>query len=553
MILRVMGVLLALILSANAVTAQSLAGSYLAASRAALDGDFPAASRLYSQALQSDPDNPMLRQHAMTAYVSAGEFIEARTIAASFARGENVYADLVTMTDLAAKGEYARALEFLPKNDPGFARLLAVLLEAWLETGNGNAEAGLALFDSLQDNDSIRIFGQYHKALALAYLGQLDQALTIIEANGAPLHLNRNAVLAHAQILSQLNRNAEALEVLNTPGIRGTDGDLFEDMREKIASGEMVPFEYIGMPADGMAAAFLTLGEALTRDEPNRLGLFYTRLSEHLRPGFVETILTVADILEREGQYSQAAQAYAQVPQGSAFYKDAVIGQAETQRRSGDVDAAIETLSSLIDMFPNDVNVLNALGDIYRGQERWTEAIDAYSQAITYIPSGVPAYWVVYYTRGISYERSGRWPEAEADFRAALELSPDQPNVLNYLGYSYVEKGENLDEALQMIETAVARDPENGYIRDSLAWVLYRLGRFEDAVPHMIRAAEQLPLDPIINDHLGDVLWMVGRKTEARFQWRRAISFDPEEADLIRIKRKLEVGLDQVLEEESDI
>ena len=152
--------------------------------------------------------------------------------------------------------------------------------------------------------------------------------------------------------------------------------------------------------------------------------------------------------------------------------------------------------------------------------------------------------------RGIAHERLKQWDKAEADLRRALELKPGQPQVLNYLGYSFVELRTNMDEALDMIVRAVKAQPNDGYITDSLGWVLYRMGRYQEAVPHMERAAELVPVDPIINDHLGDVYWAVGRKREARFQWNRALSFDPEEQDAERIRRKLAVGLDKVLEEE---
>ncbi|MEL6934978.1 MAG: tetratricopeptide repeat protein, partial [Pseudomonadota bacterium] len=153
------------------------------------------------------------------------------------------------------------------------------------------------------------------------------------------------------------------------------------------------------------------------------------------------------------------------------------------------------------------------------------------------------------------YERLGIWESAEADFRKALELNPDHPQVMNYLGYSLVEKRIKLDEALDMIERAVKAQPDSGHIVDSLGWVLYRLGRYEEAIGHMERAAELMPVDPVVNDHLGDVLWAVGRFFEAEFQWKRALSFVDEDKpspdiDPDRIRRKLEVGLDVVLEEE---
>ena len=194
--------------------------------------------------------------------------------------------------------------------------------------------------------------------------------------------------------------------------------------------------------------------------------------------------------------------------------------------------------------------VHTTLGDTYRRLERFDDAIAPYSRAIELVGTPERNHWPLFFSRGIAYEREDRWPEAEADFRKALELRPDEPQVLNYLGYSLVEMQTNLDEALNMIERAVAGRPNSGYIVDSLGWVLYRLGRYDEAVVHMERAAELLPVDPIINDHLGDVYWAVGRFREAEFQWHRALSFDPEPDEAERIRRKLEVGLDVVLEEE---
>ena len=195
------------------------------------------------------------------------------------------------------------------------------------------------------------------------------------------------------------------------------------------------------------------------------------------------------------------------------------------------------------------------MGDMMRGLQRFEDAIPAYDRAIE-LTDEDNAQWFVHYARGISYERSDNWERAEADFRRALELRPNQPLVLNYLGYSLVEKKIKLDEALDLIERAVAAEPNSGYIVDSLGWVLYRLGRYEEAVVHMERAAELMPIDPVVNDHLGDVLWLVGRYNEAEFQWRRALSLVDEEnpspdIDPDRIRRKLDVGLYVVLEDEN--
>lgn len=215
----------------------------------------------------------------------------------------------------------------------------------------------------------------------------------------------------------------------------------------------------------------------------------------------------------------------------------------------------IEVLERLAEDQPTLAPVYSALGDLLRQQEQYEEATAAYDKALEYSDEGAAARWFLYYARGISHERLKLWDKAEADFRSALEINPDQPQVLNYLGYSLVERRVNLDEALGMIERAVEARPDSGYIVDSLGWVLYRLGRYDEAVGHMETAVELMPVDPVVNDHLGDVYWAVGRYREAEFQWKRALSFiDPEdtdgEADPERIRRKLEVGLDEVLSEE---
>jgi Flp pilus assembly protein TadD len=233
------------------------------------------------------------------------------------------------------------------------------------------------------------------------------------------------------------------------------------------------------------------------------------------------------------------------VPADSPWSVTAEIRRAETQRAAGDAAAGIETLTALAAAHPDSLEVQAALADHLRIAERYPEAAEAYSRAVALLGAPQPAHWGLYYSRAIAYERAGAWPEAEADFREALVLQPGEPSVQNYLGYSLVEQGRNLDEALALIEQAVAGQPDDGYITDSLGWVLYRLGRYEEALPHMLRAVELEPVDPVINDHLGDVLWKVGRKREAEFQWRRALSFGPApDLDMDRLRVKLSSGLD---------
>jgi Flp pilus assembly protein TadD len=255
------------------------------------------------------------------------------------------------------------------------------------------------------------------------------------------------------------------------------------------------------------------------------------------------------------GHHDLAIETYGRVPQDSFAYQHAALGRTDVLRRADRLDEATGELRTLADAFPETVRFRVALGDTLMQQDRFAEARDAYDLAIERFEVDLPAQWPTYFQRAISAHKLDDWAAAEADFRKALVLSPEQPTVLNYLGYSLVERREKLDEALGMIERAVAARPDRGYIVDSLGWVFYRLGRYDEAVDQMERAVELEPVEPILNDHLGDTYWAVGRKREAEFQWSRALSFITDDTDLTelnpaRIRRKLEVGLDVVLEEE---
>ena len=205
-------------------------------------------------------------------------------------------------------------------------------------------------------------------------------------------------------------------------------------------------------------------------------------------------------------------------------------------------EEALTRLAALANDQPDQAEALINMGDILRRHERFDEAVQAYDRAVARIPKLEKRHWRLLYSRGIALERSKKWARAEADLLKALEFDPDQPFVLNYLGYSWVEKGMHLERARDMIKTAVKLRPNDGYIVDSLGWVLYQGGEYEAAVRELERAVELRPEDPIINDHLGDALWRVGRQQEARFQWRRALGLDPEPDTVPTIENKLKQG-----------
>jgi Flp pilus assembly protein TadD len=537
-----------------ALAEEGLSGAYLAAMQADIRNDYAMAAEYYRRALFLDPGNLTLMQNAAVSRVAMGDVAGARALSeqlVEIAPGSPI-AVLVLLADALAQGDFAAAETVIDNAGPEANPLLVGLVSGWTAAGRDDFEEAQARFDALGDNEALAAYGQYHKALALALAGDFMSAETILAGGDeGPLHLSRGALIAHAQILAQIDRTDEAVALLDDAIGAGFPEATLVPLRDRLAAGDEVPFTQVTRAQDGAAEAFLLMAEGLNTPDSGRLALVYARLAQHVRRDLVEASLIASEALARDGQFPLATSALSGVPQDSAWFVTAEIRRANTQRDAGNADAAIETLFALAQRAPGALDVHAALADNLRMAERYGEAAEAYSRAIALLGAPQEQHWPLYYSRAISYERAKQWAQAESDFRRALELSPGQPSVLNYLGYSLVEQRRDLDEALAMIEEAVAAQPDDGYITDSLGWVLYRLERYDDALPHMLRAAALEPVDPVVNDHLGDVLWKVGRKREAEFQWRRALSFGPaDDLDMDRLRRKLEVGLDAVYAED---
>jgi tetratricopeptide (TPR) repeat protein len=539
-----------------AADARSGAGSYLAARQAASVSDFETAVGYFARALSLDPDNPGLLESVTASRLALGQIEKALPVAEYMEELglQSQVAHMVVVANLIAAGDFDAILARDPLNR-GIGPLVDGLIRGWAYMGTGSVAKGLEQFDAVAEESGLRSFALYQRALALALVGDFEGADAVFSKEESRLStMSRRAAIAHAQILSQLGRNDDALEMLALTFSGMADPGL-TDIADRLAAGETLPFESVTSVRDGMAEVFYIIGTALNGEASGEYALIYARLAGFLRPNHIDAQLLSAEILDELGQYELAVETYRMVPQDSPEHSAAELGRAEALRRAAKPDAAIEVLERLAQNFPTLPRVYSALGDIQRQEENYTAAIKAYDQALDFTEEDSPSRWFLLYARGISHERLDQWDRAEKDFRAALKLNPNQPQVLNYLGYSLVEKRTNLDEALEMIERAVAGRPDSGYIVDSLGWVLYRLGRYDEAVAHMEKAVELMPVDPVVNDHLGDVYWAVGRFREAEFQWKRALSFvDPEdkdaEADPDRMRRKLEVGLDAVLAEE---
>ncbi|RKF14625.1 tetratricopeptide repeat protein [Roseovarius spongiae] len=546
----------ALLLPPATTQADESVGAYLAARQARFNSDYEAAALYLTRAMAEDPANPEIMEYAIAAQVSLGKIDRALPIARQMEEqgfGSQI-ARMVLLADEVKREEYGAVLARIEAEN-GVGPLADGLIAAWATLGEGDMATALTLFDKIAEEAGLRSFAIYHKALALASVGDYESADAIYAGKSdGPMQTTRRGTIAWAEVLSQLERNEDAIKVIDEAF--GSDLDpQIADLRARLESGERISFGRVGTPREGIAEVFYSLGRALLADTGEDYVLLYSRIAEYLDENHIDARIMTAELLENIGQYDLATEAYKRVPPDNPAFHVAELGRAETLRRAGRLDAAAEVLEQLRRSHPDLAIAHASAGDLYRQREQFDKAIAAYDQAVDLYKARDNEQWFVYYARAISHERRDHWNKAEADFRQALELNPDQPQVLNYLGYSLVEQHAKLDEALEMIERAVELNPGSGYIVDSLGWALYRLGRYEEAIGHMERAAELMPVDPVVNDHLGDVLWAVGRQTEARFQWKRALSFVDKEnpspdVKPERIRRKLEVGLDQVLREE---
>jgi tetratricopeptide (TPR) repeat protein len=530
-------------------------GAYLALRQADFARDFSAVAQYGPDALAQQAGHPDVLETLVVAHESLGDMAQAIVYARQLAdvAPDNQLAKLVLLADELQQQNWAEARSLLDEN-ASISDLVKTMASAWISLGQGKMSVALDVFDEQAKDDTRREFALYNKSLALALVGDFEGAAHILSGKEGPILLNRHSFIAYAQVLSQLDRHKEALALLtNNAAVRSNPEA--KELITRLQADEAIPFDAIRSANDAIAQLFQAVAESHGASADPVIPLLFSRMSQHLNPDEAATILMSASFLEQLELHDEAAQTYAQVPENSPLYLSAALGRTTVLRSSNQLEAATDELAKLAQSYPENLRFRVALGDVLMQQNRFEDARQAYDQAIDGFSQDLEAQWATYFQRAIALTKLGDWPSAEADFKKALSLSPEHPNVLNYLGYSYLENGTHLEEALDMIDRAAAARPNSGFIVDSLGWGLFRTGKYEEAVVEMERAVELLASDPILNDHLGDTYWAVGRKREAEFQWKRALSFISEDTDLNelnpdRIRKKIKVGLDVVLQEE---
>jgi tetratricopeptide (TPR) repeat protein len=526
--------------------ALTMSGSYLAARHASVERDASSAAAFYRSALRTDPKNNDLLEHAFVSSVAEGDVDEAVKLADRILatdKSNRVARLVIGVRDLKLK-KYAAAQLNLNQSIRGpVTDLVATLLSAWASYGAGDSKAAVASIDKLAGPEWYPLFKDLHSGMILELAGKEKEAGVRLER----AHKLDDSMLRiaddYARWLSRNKDEAAAIAIYEGFNKKLPRHPLvLEGLRETKAGKKLPPL--VDSPQTGAAEALYGIGALVTRRGGEDLALVYLQLSLYLAPNQPLALLSLADLYESVKKPAMAIKVYERVPANSVLKRNAQIQLATDLDAADRSDEAIKILKGVTADDPKDIEAIMALGNIERGRKKFAECAETYSKGIEALPSPDDKNnWVSYYYRGICEERSKQWSKAEADMRKALDLQPEQHYVLNYLGYSWIDQGINLDEGMKMIKRAVEQRPDDGYIVDSLGWAYFRIGNYEDAVKTLERAIDLKPEDPTINDHLGDAYWRVGRTLEAKFQWAHARDLKPEPDDLPKIEAKIENGL----------
>ena len=527
-----------------AVPEPSPLGDFLAGIVAEQRRDTTAAAEFYLKTLRSDPGNETLRERTFLLLCVEGRFDDAAPLAAEVAERvpQHQLARLVLVAAALHDDNFEEARRQLAQlGQEGPARIAEPLMRAWLTAEAGNAEAVRDALDDLSDLEQLSGRLAVHEGLIQERLGNSEAADAAMSRAAADtsvtsfwlLRLTKNYFLRHGQ-------QDKARAIADGFAAKSDSASLIAVLREGLDDPTPPPPQ-VETVADGIATVLFDVAQILSGEEASEGSLFYAHLALWLNPEADEPRLLVGELLQRQGRPNAAIAAYRKVREDSPYHWSVGLRIASELQGQHRDEEAITLLEQLAAARPDRFEPYYELGNLHRGAERFEQAAEAYEEAVARLgPERTP--WTLFYFRGIAYERTGQWEKAEADFNRALELEPEQPYVLNYLAYSWIEQERNLEEARKMLERAVSALPDDGYIVDSLGWVYYRLGRYGKAVESLEKAVALKPQDPVINDHLGDAYWRTGRKREARVQWRRALSLEPEAEEIPKIERKLEEG-----------
>ncbi|MEL6966056.1 MAG: tetratricopeptide repeat protein [Pseudomonadota bacterium] len=541
----------------------SLAGNYLAARVATTDKNTQWAVSFYRKAIALDPDNQALKLKGFLNFIANGDFQEGVDLGKALIQAERApeVVHIVMAVDHLRSRSWSSTQKELDRNwRSALDRLIAGLVSAWGHFGAGDVAKGLEVVDALEGPEWFSPFKQYHGGLlSLANGNQVDAIRRLqaaydnpITAQAAPNTFN-SVTIALVQAYLQ-NKQADRAKAIVTEALRRRpQNEVYLRLQNAAAEGapSTDPDMTIATATRGAAEVFFNIGKALDRENGQQFARIYMQLAQTLAPKSEIILLELASQFDKNTMLVRANDLFGRIPEGSAHRRIAQLEKALNLDELGDLKKARGLLDELIESGPDDLVAHLSYSAVLARHKKYEDAITVLSRKVARVKDPKRYHWNLFYRLGIAYERTKQWPLAEKAFQKSLELFPDQPSVLNYLGYSWVDMNINLQQGLDMIRKAVELRPNDGYMVDSLGWAYYRLNRIMEAVVKLEQAVDLRPGDPTINDHLGDAYWRANRRLEAVFQWRHALALDPPEADIARIEEKLDVGLDVVLEREA--
>jgi tetratricopeptide (TPR) repeat protein len=532
---------------------KSFAGAFLAARTADVDHDYPTAIALYRKALDFEPANLEIRERLMISLLLNGDFADGLKEAEALKSDTAVerVTKIVRGLDALRSGKYDSARKILAYEGPNdLDRLTHLLLSGWADVGAGKGKKAIATINGLKGPAWFKVFTDYHLGAMAIVAGDtstarqyLNRAVTNNDAVATAPDTFMRAVMALARLEASAGNKQKALDAISVGDGMISNYAPLKALRQSIEKGEK-PAQQVTTAAEGAAGVLFSIGGALNRQGAEDMVALYLQISHALDEKSADTLIMLGGIAEKLEQPQRAIAFYQQVPEDSPMRRISELQLGITLSDTGKIDEAKSHLKELIQSDPADIRSYIAYGSVLSEAKDYKEMAANYDKAVEVIGS-VPRQsdWSVFFQRGIAYERLKEWPKAEPNFRKALELNPEQAQVLNYLGYSLVDMNLNLDEGLKMIQAAVDARPDDGYIVDSLGWAYYRLGRFDDAVTELEKAIQLRAGDATINDHLGDAYWRVGRKLEAVYQWNRTLISEGEDVNREHVKQKIENGL----------
>lgn len=519
------------------------AGAYLSSHFAQKQNDWSQAATLLDRILKADPKNKELIRQSMVLAAGSGDF----SLSAQRARAlltidpQDALASMIAASQAMNEKNYDESIRLLgaiPKGDMN--DFVVPLLLGWAQAGKGEFKPEIMVGSTIH---------AYHGGLIAHYLKQKpEQISAFAETILSPSGLTAEEVERAADLMAVAGRTKDAINVYKA---LQTQKGGSEQLSKKLAAVEknedlksLIPALGVTSPSDGAARALLDLARVLYQEDSDQSARVFAQIALGLSPDLVDARMLIASSHARSGRVDEAIAQYNLVPRDHGAYLSAQHAAAELLADNNRMDDAIAKLTAAYESHHNP-NSMIRLGDLYRGKENFSKALEIYNQVAATLSDPVPKeYWYLLYARGMALERLGDWKKAEADLTTALKYQPEHPYIMNYLAYGWADQGVRLDESLKMLEEASSLRPEDGFITDSLGWVHYRIGQYAEAIPYLEQAVELLPYDPTINDHLGDAYWRVGRKIEARFQWERAKSYaNGDQAVLKSVSEKLVSGL----------